>query len=575
MIVRFLLVAVLASFQCACAQTTPAAPREAQLQNDFSHYVECQHGLVVSVSGPASGVGLAILKRGGNAVDAAVATAFALSAAYPPAGNLAGGGFMLVHPARGKGAPVAFDYRECAPAAASSNMFTVEESQFSHKSVAVPGTIRGFSLGHKRFGSIPWRELILPAVAIARDGFVLDTNLAESMNITLALAPEKAEFQRVFGKAGGGAWKLGDRLVQPDLAKTLQLLADLGPDAFYTGPIAKGFLAEMTQGDGLITAADLAAYHAIETKPLCTRYCGYDVYAPPPPSSGGTCLLEELNILANFDLKRWGRWSPTAMHVMAEAMRRGSYDRARYLGDPAFVSIPARLTMPQYGKTLARTIDLHKATPSKPPVDDGTPEQEEKSTTQFSIIDKNGMAVANTYTLERRWGSRIVVRNMGFLLNNDMRAFNLFPGVPGITETNATNPYTVANTIAPGKRPLSSMTPTIVAKNGRVKMVTGSPGSQAIPNTVLCIITSVVNFDVPVQKAVWGPRFSHQWLPDRITFEAPELFPGLMKSLKEMGHTVIRTGPLPQGDAHTILVPRPNRYIGVADWRINGQASGY
>ena len=559
---------------CGHRAQESAATRDARLQHDSIHFVECQHGVVVSVSGPASDVGIAILKRGGNAVDAAVATAFALAVAYPPAGNLGGGGFMLVHPAPGDGAPVAFDYRECAPAAARSNMFTVQESQFTHKSVAVPGTVRGFALAHQRFGTLPWRELILPAIALAREGFLLDTNLADSMNVTLKAAPEKAEFQRVFGKPGGGLWKLRDRLVQPDLARTLQLLADLGPDAFYNGPIAHEFLAEMRWGQGLITAEDLAGYEAIERKPLSMEYHGYDIYVPPPPSSGGTCLIEELNMLARFDLKAWGRWSPTTLHVMAEAMRRASYDRARYLGDPAFVQIPAKLTSREYGEELAKTIDLRKATASKTLDGSAAPPVEEGSTTQFSIIDQRGIAVANTYTLERRWGSRIVVRNMGFLLNNDMRAFNLFPELPDIAETNATSAHTVANTIVPGKRPLSSMTPTIVARDGRVKLVTGSPGSQAIPHTVLCIMLSVFDFDMPVQTAVWAPRLSHQWLPDQITFEAPELYPDAMNSLKQLGHTVIRTGPLPQGDASTIFV-KSNSYVGVGDWRINGKASGF
>jgi gamma-glutamyltranspeptidase/glutathione hydrolase len=258
------------------------------------------------------------------------------------------------------------------------------------------------------------------------------------------------EFQRVFGKPGGGSWRLGDRLVQPDLARTLQLLADLGPDAFYTGPIAEGFLAEMSRGHGLITAEDLAKYQARETRPLSTRYRGiYEVYVPPPPSSGGVCLLEELNMLNHFNLKDWGRWSPKTFHVMIEAMRRANFDRARYLGDPAFTKIPSKLTTPGYGRTLARAMDQGRATRSEQMAVQASASVEEHSTTPFATIDRRGMAVANTYTLERRWGSRIVVKNLGFLLNNDMRAFNLFPDNPAITENNATNPRTVANLIAP------------------------------------------------------------------------------------------------------------------------------
>ena len=571
--------------------TTPAATS--------NQSVECRHGVVVTVSTPASEAGLSILEAGGNAVDAAVATAFSLAVTYPAGGNIGGGGLMLVHPAPGQGAPVTFDYRECAPAAAYPTMYTREESQFTHRAVAVPGTVRGLALAHRRYGRLPWCQLLQPAVALAREGFPLDRNLAASLNETLAVAPEKAEFQHVFGKPGGGLWARGDRLVQSELAHTLQLLADLGPDAFYTGPIAREIVAEIARGGGLLTARDLANYEAIERQPLTTRYRGkYDVYVPPPPSSGGVCLLEELNMLETFDLKGWGRWSPTTLHVMAEAMRRASFDRARYLGDPAFVKIPANLTGQEYGRQLAETIDLHHATRSDALHQSNNPSihqsinpfgEEGHNTTHFSIIDANGMAVANTYTLERLWGSRVVVRQMGFLLNNQMRAFNLFPDVPDAGETNATAAYTVANTIAPGKRPLTSMSPVIVASAGRVKLVTGSPGSQAIPNTLLCLLLNVLDFNMPIQTAVESPRFSQSWLPDEITFETPERHPDAVKSLKAMGHTVVPPHPLPfQGDAHTIWVSQPNaspnppihqsnnpsiHYIGVADRRRSDQAS--
>jgi len=280
------------------------------------------NGMVVSVSGPASAVGVRILKQGGNAVDAAVATAFALVATYPAAGNIGGGGFMLVHPAPGGGNPVAFDYRETAPAAASPDMFTHSDTMFEPKAVATPGTIRGLELAHRRFGTMPWADLLAPAVALARDGFPVDENLAKLLNTYLANKPRLAEFQRVFGKADGNPWHGGDRLVQPDLARTLELLAGQGPDAFYTGPLAGDIAAEMKQGNGLITARDLADYQALECQPLNTRYRGkYDIFVPPSPSAGGICLIEELNILEAFDLKAWGRWSPAIMHVMVEAMR--------------------------------------------------------------------------------------------------------------------------------------------------------------------------------------------------------------------------------------------------------------
>jgi gamma-glutamyltranspeptidase/glutathione hydrolase len=284
-------------------------------------------------------------------------------------------------------------------------------------------------------------------------------------------------------------------------------------------------------------------------------------------------LLEELNTLENFDLKKWGRWSPETFHVMAEAMRRANYDRASHIGDPAFVQIPEKLTTHEHGRQLANSIDLNQATSSKDLSADIPLSPEGQDTTHFSVVDRDGMAVANTYSLERIWGSRVVVKNTGVLLNNMMRAFNLFPGV---TDTKG-NLGTVPNLIAPGKRPISSMTPTIVAKNGRVVLVTGSPGSQAIPSTVLCILTSVLDFGMPLPTAVESPRFSHKWFPDRITFEAPERYPELVNALKSMGHTVERTGPLPQGDAHSISVSKPGTYLGVTDHRRNSvaSASGY
>jgi gamma-glutamyltranspeptidase / glutathione hydrolase len=553
--------------------TVPAAKTESPALSPPGVYpcqsIERSNGVVVSVSGPASEVGVSILKQGGNAVDAAVATAFALAVTYPAAGNLGGGGFMLIHPAPGAGDPVAVVYRETAPAAAFPTMFNKEDTQYMYKSVAVPGTVRGFGLAHQRFGTLPWSRLLVPAIALARDGFRIDHTLAELLNTYLAAEPKRAEFQRVFGKPGGGLWRPGDRLRQPDLARTLQLLADLGADAFYTGPIAEAIVAEMARGKGLITATDLAGYRALACPPLTTRYRGtYDVYVPPPPSAG-VCLLEELNMLESFDLKAWGRWSPTTLHVMAETMRRANCDRARYLGDSAFVPIADKLTTHEYGLQLAKSIDLHQATRSRDLAPDLPLAQEGADTTHFSIIDRQGMAVANTYTLERLWGSRIVVKNSGFLLNNNMFSFNLFPGR---TDTNGLV-GTAPNTIVPGKRPLSSQTPTIVAKDGRVKLITGSPGTRAIPNTMAWIVVGMLDFGMPIQEAVEAPRLSQEWFPDRISFEAPERYPELMKSLKSLGHTVVRYGPRPQGDAQTIWVIEPNRYVGVADRRRSDKAT--
>jgi gamma-glutamyltranspeptidase/glutathione hydrolase len=534
-----------------------------------SDRLECRNGVVTSISGPASNVGLSILKRGGNAVDASVATAFALAVTYPAAGNLAGGGFMLVHPGPGNGSPTVIDYRDVAPSAAYPTMFGKDESRYKCKFTAVPGTVRGLALVHKRFGTLPWPELLAPAIALAREGFVVDQYLADSMNEVLANAPDSGELQRVFAHPGGGPWHGGEHLVETDLAKTLQLLAEEGPDAFYIGPIAKQIVEEMKHGDGVITLSDLSAYQATERQPLKTRYRGqFDIYVPPPPSSGGTVLLEELNMLENFDVTKWGRWSPELLHTMAECMRRASFDRARYLGDPAFVKIPAKLVTSEYARELAKSIDPKKATRSIDLSTEIPIASEGENTTHFSIIDKNGMAVANTFTLERNWGARVVVKDMGFLLNNVMHDFNMFPGVTTAEGNIGTEP----NTIAPGKRPLSSQTPTIVAKDGRVLLVTGSPGSEGIPNTVLCILVSTLDYQIPLATAVELPRFSHPWFPDQFIFEAPERYPETVANLRVLGHTVVRTEPKPQGDAHSIWVLGPNRYLGVADHRRNNLA---
>ncbi len=546
---------------------------DALRETGSSHQVECRSGVVVSVSRPSSDTGLAILKAGGNAVDAAIATAFALAVTYPLAGNLGGGGFMLVHPAPGGGEPVAFDYRETAPAAAWPSMYIKEESQFTHRAVATPGTVRGLELAHRRFGGLPWPMLLEPAIALARDGFIVDSAVAGSANDTLAAAPDHAELQRVYGKPGGGKWQAGDRMILPDLSRTLQTLADHGPDAFYTGSIGERIVTEIAGGGGLITVGDLAAYQAIERKPLATRYRGlHDVFVPPLASAGGVCLIEELNILEAFDLKDSERWSARTLHIMAEVMRRAQRDRAIHLGDPAFVAIPDWLTSPNYCRELADSIDLKRATRSETLAGGFSVSRESRSTTHFGVIDRNGMAVANTYTLERRWGSRVVVKGMGFLLNNNMRAFNLFPGETDTRGSLGTEP----NTIAPGKRPISSMAPTIVSREGRVVLVTGSTGSRAIPNTILNILVSLLDYGMSVEAAVRSPRFSQEWFPDHIRMESPEVMPETVSALKRMGHAVTAPSPLPfQGDAHTIWMAGDGTRVGVADRRISGSAAGY
>jgi gamma-glutamyltranspeptidase / glutathione hydrolase len=546
------------------------APPPADGQAARRQAVEGKNGMVVSVSAPASDAGLAMLKRGGNAVDAAVTVAFALAVTYPAAGNIGGGGFLLVHPAPGKGDPTVIEYRETAPARATRDMFARGGRELGHRVVGVPGTVRGLALAHQRFGKLPWKDLVLPAVRLARDGFAIDAQLAGSLNSIVGQSQDFPELCRVFGKPGGkSGWREGDRLVQPDLARTLRLIAEQGPEAFYKGAIADRIAAEMKAGGGLITKEDLAGYRAVERAPVRGSYRGHDVYAPPPPSSGGVCLVEMLNTLANFDLRKQGRWSPATLHLLIETMRRAFCDRARYLGDPAFAKIPAHLTTREHGRKLAKEINPEKATRSEDLARDVPLAPEGDSTTHFSVIDRDGMAVANTYTLERSYGSRVVVKGAGFLLNNEMLDFNWRPGHTDREGAIGTAP----NLIAPGKRMLSSQTPTVVAKDGKVELVTGSPGNRSIINTVLCVLVNVLDFDMDIQAAVDAPRLHHQWFPDVARLEKAADFPEAVRRLRAMGHRVLGAR---QGDAHSIRVdPRTGRYLGAADGRISGKASGY
>jgi len=534
--------------------------------------VEAEHGLVVSVSAPSSAVGLEILKQGGNAVDAAVATAFALAVTHPEAGNIGGGGFMMVHPGPGR-QPVCIEYRETAPASANPTMFAPDESRLGHKIVGVPGTVRGLGLAHHYFGSLPWKRLVLPAVKLADDGFAIDASLTRSLNGVLKTSGGFSELVRIFGPPDAMEWKEGDRLVQKELAATLRLIAESGPDAFYQGPIADRIVAEMQAGGGLTTHSDLAGYQAKVREPIHGTFRGYDVYGPPPPSSGGICLVEMLNILETFDLRRHGRWSPQAVHLMIEAMRRAYSDRARFIGDPDFTTVPAHLTSKEYARELAQQIDPKHATPSAALAGDIALADEGPSTTHFSIIDQQGMAVSNTYTLEQSYGSRVVVRGAGFLLNNEMGDFNWRPG-----HTDRQGAIgTPANIIAPGKRMLSSQTPVILVRDGRVAAVTGSPGGRTIINTVLCVVLNLVEFEMPPRAAVAAPRLHHAWFPDRVQFEAlgEGEYEALTGRLRELGHTLVDS-PLRQGDAHTIWVdPQTGRYFGAADHRRSGSAAGY
>jgi gamma-glutamyltranspeptidase/glutathione hydrolase len=532
---------------------------------------QARQGMVVAVSPPGADVGRDVLRKGGNAVDAAVATAFAMAVTYPCAGNLGGGGFLLIHPGKKGGPPVVIDFREKAPAAATRTMFTKKDSWYSHKAVGVPGTVAGLALAHKRYGKLPWKDVVGPAVRLAEEGFAVDGRLAGSLNWIVDSNPQVTpELRRVLGKDNGRTdWEPGDRLVQKDLAGTLRRIAEKGADGFYKGPTAELVVAEMKRGNGLITRADLSGYKAVARKPVHGTYRGYDVYAPPPPSSGGICLIEMLNILENFDLKKQGRYSAATLHLMAEAMRRAYCDRARHLGDQDFVKVPAHLTAKDYARKLAAGIDPKKATRSEDLAGDIPLAAEGDSTTHLSVIDKGGMAVSLTYTLERSYGSRIVVKGAGFLLNNEMMDFNWFPGVTTRGGTIGTAP----NLIAPGKRMLSSQTPTVVARDGKVVLITGSPGSRTIINTVLCVLVNVLDFGMNVREAVDAPRLHHAWFPDEIRFEGFHDHADAVARLRALGHKVRASR---QGDAHSIWVdPKTGVFFGAADRRINGKAAGF
>ncbi len=535
--------------------------------------VRFRNGAVVTVSAPASDVGVTVLKQGGNAVDAAVAVAFALTVTHPAAGNVGGGGFMVVVPPKGGVEPTCFDFRERAPGAANREMFVKPEGRTAHRRVGVPGTVRGLALAHSRFGKLPWKELVAPAVALARDGFLLDEAHARALNGVLRKdkPTDNPELHRVFGRPDGKPWKAEDRMVQPDLARTLQRIAEEGADAFYKGVIAEQIEAEMKRGGGLITRADLAAYQAKERKPLRGSYRSCEIISMPPPSSGGTALIEMLNILENFDLRKQGRWSPETLHLLAEAMKRAYRDRAAHLGDPDFVKVPVELISKEHARKLALAIDPKKATPSAQLAGDIPLAKESEETTHFSVIDRDRLAVSMTYTLEDSFGSRVVVKGAGFLLNDEMNDFNWLPGVTDRTGRIGTE----ANQVVPRKRMLSSMTPTVVCRDGKPLLITGSPGGRTIINTVLCVLVNVIDFDMDVRSAVDSPRMHHQWLPDRIRFE-PELAKRreTLTALEKMGQILDR--PARQGDAHTIWIdPKTGELVGAADRRISGKATGH
>jgi gamma-glutamyltranspeptidase/glutathione hydrolase len=548
-----------------------AAPAFGPAATTDDRGVPSKNGLVVCASAPACDAGALVLARGGTAVDAAVATAFALAVTLPSAGNIGGGGFMVVRTPGGD--VTTFDYREKAPLKSTRTMYLDDTGAIDRDLVAagylapgVPGTVRGLELAHKRFGKLPWKDVVMPAVELAEGGFILSASLARGLNTQLAGAMGRFPSSvAAYGKPGGGTWAEGDRIVLSDLGRTLRAIASEGPDAFYTGWIADRIAEDMKANGGIISREDLAAYRPQERRPVRGTYRGFEIVAMPPPSSGGVVLVEMLNILEQFEPRAHEPMSAPAIHLRVEAMRRAYLDRARHLGDPDFVQVPVeQLTSKAYARALAASIDREHASRSielgRDIVTAATARIPDE-TTHFSVIDRDGLAVANTYTLEGGYGSRVVVKGAGFLLNNEMRDFNKKPG-----ETNETGDIgTPANQIAPGKRMLSSMTPTIVAKDGKLVLITGSPGDRTIINTVLSVVLGVADYGLSGRQAVDLPRAHHQWLPDRVTIEQGRVPDPVVEALRRMGHEV--TFRDSQGDAHTIWVAPDGTPYGANDRR--------
>jgi gamma-glutamyltranspeptidase/glutathione hydrolase len=539
---RALPVVLLAALTPSSARATGAEP------------IRAKQGMVVSQNFIASQVGVETLWAGGSAVDAAVATAFALAVTHPAAGNIGGGGFLLYRPACGEAA--AYDFREVAPAGSSPTMFMTggaydkKKHHESHLSVGVPGTVAGLHMAWRAHGRLPWARLLEPAIALARDGFVVTHGLARSLRKVLPeMKPYPASVAQFTRQ--GVPYEAGDLLQQRDLASSLERIASRGPAGFYEGKTAELIEREMKAHGGLVTRADLRAYQAQKRVPLRGTYRGFDVLAMPPISSGGTALLTMLNILEGYDLKARGFGSADTVHLMAESMRRAFADRARHLGDPAAnPDMPiARLVSKEHAAKLRAGIDERKASRSSPSAFEWGAESAE--TTHLSVIDEERNAVALTYTLEDSYGSRIVVPGAGFLLNNEMGDFNAAPGLTTAEGLIGTGP----NLAAPGKRMLSSMTPTILTRGGKVFLAVGSPGGRTIINTVLEVIVNVVDFGMNIQQAIDAGRFHHQWLPDHILYERHGLSPDTVALLRARGHEMKEREDAsgPQGVAEGIL----------------------
>jgi gamma-glutamyltranspeptidase/glutathione hydrolase len=552
--------------------TTRAASREP---------VRARHGIVASTNELASNVGVEIMKRGGNAVDAAIAVAFALAVTHPAAGNLGGGGFMMIRLKDGR--TTAIDYREMAPSAATRNIYLDKDGNViegeggpleGYRAAGVPGTVRGMELALRKYGSgkLNWAQLIEPARRLSANGFTVTYNLARGLRGSSEYLSRYPETKRIYLN-NGKFYNEGDLFVQPDLAATFTRLQQQGPNEFYTGQTAQLIAADMKLHHGLLTLDDLRGYVAKERAPLRGNYRGYEVISMPPPSSGGAVLIEMLNILEGYDFKKLDWASSDRYHLMTEAMRRAFADRAEYMGDADFVKVPiAGLVDKKYADQLRRTINPERASTSEQ-VKAGKPVgYESDDTTHFTVVDAEGNAVANTYTLNNSYGSAVVAKGTGLLMNDEMDDFAAKPGTPnlyGLIQGER-------NAVAPHKRPLSAMTPTFVLrKDGSLWFTVGSPGGPTIINTALCVITNVVDYGMNIQQAIDAPRIHHQWLPDELVFEPYGLSGDTQKALANRGHKLAK--PRYLGDAEGIMIEeKTGMRLGATDpRRSDGLAVGY
>ena len=557
----------------------PATAQEAAIYSgmDRMHPVWAANGMVSAQEQIAAEVGRDILAQGGNAVDAGVAVAFALAVTLPRAGNIGGGGFMLVHDAK-TGQTHAIDYREMAPAGASRDMFLDAEgnadselSRFSGAASGVPGTVAGMKLVLDQYGSMPWADVIAPSIRLAEEGITVTPDLADSLEAMKERLTKYPSAAKIFYKEGGELYRPGDTLVQADLAKTLKTIAAEGPDGFYKGPVAEAIAKSVTEAGGNMTVEDMAAYKAIAREPVRGTYRGYEVVSMPPPSSGGVHLIQILNTLEGYPIGALGQNSSGTLHLMAEAMKLAYADRSEYLGDPDFVDVPVEALMSkEYAADMRDKISATFATPSEQIKPADLAPYESDQTTHYSIIDKDGNAISNTYTINFSYGSGLVAEGTGVLMNNEMDDFSAKPGVP--------NAYGLvggdANAVQAGKRPLSSMTPTIVNKDGQVWLVTGSPGGARIITTVLQVVMNMIDHDMNVAEASAAPRIHHQWLPDQLRIEEG-ISVDTQRALQAKGHVLSLEEVM--GSTQSVMRdPETGFLLGASDPRRAGAATvGY